>query len=95
MRVPLVRADADIYADRLDRQAARNVDDAVVRFWIGDRFRAFADLRILRRRRARARIRLRTFEFHGCQRVAAQSTGDRVVAAIIEAAVQRRTVISL
>ena len=95
VRVPLVRADADIYADRLDRQAARNVDDAVVRFWIGDRFRAFADLRILRRRRARARIRLRTFEFHGCQRVAAQSTGDRVVAAIIEAAVQRRTVISL
>ena len=95
VRVPLVGADADVNADRLNRQAAGHVDDAIVDLRVGDRLRTHCDLRILRRCRACTGVRLGSVEFNGCHGVATQIAGDRVVRFNREAAEQRISVIRL
>ncbi len=60
--VPLVSSDADVHARRLHGQRTRNIDDAVVRLWVGDCLGALGDLGVLRGGSARTGIRLRSIK---------------------------------
>ena len=93
--VPLVGADANVYADRLNRQAAGHVDDAIV--LIGRRRAGCAqfDLSILRRCSAGASVRLRPIENYGRDRVATGDACNGIIRRGLEAALQFRPVIGL
>ena len=95
MRIPLVGVDADVYADRFHSQGTRHINDAVVRFRICNRFRALHDLSILRRCRTAAGICLASFKAYAGNRIATQSTGNRIVSFVLKAAVDCCAVVCL
>ena len=95
VRVPLVSADADVHADRLHRQGARHVDDAVVGLGRSRSRCAKRNNCALRRGGAGAGVGLGPVKLQARQRIAARDAGHGVVRCNVEAAEQRRAVVGL